>query len=51
MDEMRQLVEKLGGKRQAAAKLMISVAYVDMIISGKRRPSRRLVQLMRIYLI
>lgn len=50
MDEMKLLVDRLGGKQAAAAKLEITVRYVDMILTGRYKPSKRLARLIRIYL-
>jgi len=50
MNELKQLVEKLGGKVQASEKLEITVRYVDMILAGEKIPSKRLIKLIRIYL-
>jgi len=50
MNELKQLVEKLGGKVQASEKLEITVSYVDMFLAGEKIPSKRLIKLIRIYL-
>ena len=45
-----QITKKLG-KERAAKKLMISVRYVNMILAGKKHPSKRLDKLAQIYLM
>ena len=47
--ELQNLIKKLGSKKAAAEKLMITIRYIDMLLAGKR-PSKRLVQLIKIYL-
>lgn len=49
MKELTKLIEKYGGKRAAAEKLEISLRYTEMILAGKK-PSKRLVKLINIYL-
>jgi len=49
MKELKQLIDKCGGKKETAEKLMISVRYVEMILAGKK-PSKRLEKMIKIYL-
>jgi len=50
MEDLKLLIERMGSKAAAAAKLEITVRYVDMILAGRYRPSKRLARLIRIYL-
>jgi len=50
MKELAELTKRLGGKVQVAEKLEITIRYVDMILSGHKKPSKRLIKLIRIYL-
>ena len=50
LEDMKLLIERMGSKAAAAAKLEITVRYVDMILAGRYRPSKRLARLIRIYL-
>jgi len=50
MNELKELVAKLGGKQQASEKLEITIRYVDMILAGQKIPSKRLIKLIKIYL-
>lgn len=49
MNELTKLIKKLGSKQAVAEKLEITVRYVDMILAGKK-PSKRLIKLINIYL-
>jgi len=50
MEDLKLLIERMGSKAAAAAKLEITVRYVDMILTGRYRPSKRLARRIRIYL-
>ena len=49
MTQLKKLIKKTGSKKAAAKKLEITVRYVDMILAG-RRPSKRIIKLISIYL-
>jgi len=49
MNELNKLIKKLGSKQAVAEKLEVTPRYVDMILAGKR-PSKRLIKLINIYL-
>jgi len=47
---LEKLIEKCGSKQAAADKLMITVRYIDIILSGKKVPSKRLQKMIEIAL-
>lgn len=50
MENLKQLIKQLGGKKATAEKLMITIRYIDMILAGTKKPSKRLEKLIQIYL-
>lgn len=50
MEDLKKLIEQLGGKKKTAEKLMISVRYIDMILAGTKVPSKQLQKLIQIFL-
>ena len=48
--EIKKLIKKYGGSKQEAAdNLLVTVRYIDMILNG-RKPSKRLVKMVKILL-